>query len=555
MLRKLSGIAALISLLVALNVFVWMQYLFSLLVLVPLAVAVLSGVLWLALSLASSSLKTGHGGRVSGGLNATISSLVFLCICMVVFAFARHWDVTWDLTQEGRRDLAPQTVQVLESMTKEVEVTCVFLNIEDELVRIAHDKTLRFLEQCRQYTDLIKVAKVDPQIDVVALQELGLTHASPQGTVVIRAGARQKIIMLSGGSPRLEEREFTNSLINVLRNAQPRICFLTGHQERDILDADQTGGASMLKMLLESEAYQVEPLAITLTEPEIPQDCDILVIAGLKLDLSAPEINALDNYIDQGGRMLILFDPWKNSQSGYMNTEQLRPWLERRFGIQVGSDILMTEQQENKFQVVLSTDRSVYEDEEDKMMDYRGAYRQGHPITQGFEQTLPLVAVRSVRALKAPSATVAATEILRTTPDFWGETQIVQLAETGKAVKDAHEAGGPLPIAVAADIATATPLDSSNHTALARIVVMGDGDLIANNQMGTPGPLNFVLNTMAWLSENEELIAIRPSGKSDPPLILTAAQERAIAWISILFTLQIVVFAGLAVFLFRKRYQ
>jgi len=57
------------------------------------------------------------------------------------------------------------------------------------------------------------------------------------------------------------------------------------------------------------------------------------------------------------------------------------------------------------------------------------------------------------------------------------------------------------------------------------------------------------------LSENEELIAIRPSGKEDPPLFLSPVQQRGVAWVSILLTVQGVILAGLAVYRVRRKNQ
>src|SRR5690606_19690147 len=119
----------------------------------------------------------------------------------------------------------------LQTLTEEVKVTCFFLDVDDELIRIAREKTLRFLEQCEQYTDLLDVVVLDPQVATAQLQAMNLSHASTQGTVVVGVGSRQRVITLTGGSPRLEEREFTSALINVLRGSKPKVYFLTGHDE------------------------------------------------------------------------------------------------------------------------------------------------------------------------------------------------------------------------------------------------------------------------------------------------------------------------------------
>jgi hypothetical protein len=63
------------------------------------------------------------------------------------------------------------------------------------------------------------------------------------------------------------------------------------------------------------------------------------------------------------------------------------------------------------------------------------------------------------------------------------------------------------------------------------------------------------LNTIAWLTENEDLIAIRPRGSEGQVLSLTVAEQRGIVWLSVLGTLQVIVLIGMLTFLYRRRYQ
>jgi hypothetical protein len=556
-LSRWIGLGSLGLLALSVNLLVVSQSLFSKLVLVPLLIAVVGGLVWFVLVLLDAIGRSAVEGRALGGLNAVFSSLVFLCICMVLYAFVQAWDVSWDLTQEGRRELAPQTVQVLESMKQEVAVTCFFLRMEDNLVMIARDKTLRFLEQCQKHTDLLEVEVLDPQLDRLRLEALlgASTHASTQGTVVIRSGARQRVITLSGASPRLEERDFTNALINVLRNVEPKVSFLTGHQERDLLDENEQTGGSMLRNLLVGESYAVERIAIKLTYPEVPRDTDILVINNPQTDLHPTELEAIEAYLDRGGRLLLLLDPWKEVRPGLAGGEALRPWLEQRYGIQVGSDIVYTDQQRNPWQAELTPDNTPFEGVDEGFMEFRGAYQMEHPVTRAFDQVMLLQASRTVHAAPEPPEGVVVTELLRTTPDFWGETDVAKLAEMDQAQRDAVDRTGPLSLAVAAVARTDFVPEGGGRPREARLVVVGNSFFASNGGMSIPGHVNFLLNTFAWLSESEDLIAIRPTGVEDPPIYLTAVEKSAVGWFSTLFTVQMVVAVGLLVYLARRKNQ
>lgn len=555
--RSVAGLVALLSLVTGLNLVVFKKDFFSASVMLVLAAALVSGGVWVGLTLAAMTRHSRQEGKSLYGLNTVVASTLFLGICMVVYAFAQHWDQSWDLTQEGRRKLSPQTIQVLEALNKDVSVICFFLQIDDELVRIAESKTERFLEQCRKYTPRLKVEFLDPQVDRERLEALNVSHHSTQGTVVLRCGTRQRVITVGGASPRLEERDFTNGLINVVRNSQPKVCFLTGHGERDILNSDEREGASILKVLLEGESYLAERIAIRLTDPEVPADCDILFVNGLGLkggqaDLHPEEIHAIQEYLNQGGRLLILLEPTARMSMALGQAEQLRPWLEDRYGVVVGRDVLVSSSTE--ISVELSSDPGPFEDS-DPVAPFRGCFNNTHPVTRGFGQTMLLRLARTVRAAAEVPDHVVCTELLRTAPDFWAETNVDLLFKTGKVYRQPDEPVGPQSVAVAVTAKTDAPVTDGGRPRDARLIVVGDGDFTANGQLGIPGHLNFVLNAIAWLSETEELIAIRPTGKEDLPVFLSTGEERAIVWISVLGTLQAVLAVGLVTYMLRRKYQ
>ena len=557
--RTILGFTSLACLAAGLNALVFKKDFFSPWVLGIFGVALVTGLIWVVIMFVGVARHSRQEGRSLYGLNAVITSVLFLGVCMVVYAFAQHWDKSWDLTREGRRKLSPQTIQVLQAMDKDVTVTCFFLQVDDELVRIAQDKTERFLRQCQQYTSRLPVELLDPQVAVARAKELGVTHASTQGTVVVRCGTRQRAITLGGASPRLEERDFTNALINVLRNAQPKVCFLTGHGERDIFDGDEKEGGTMLKAVLEGESYRTEQIVIRLASPEIPPDCDVLVINGLGLkggsaDLHPQEIQALQVYLDRGGRVLMLLEPTDGTPGANGRPEQLRPWLERRYGVLVGNDVLVSPN--SQASIELSNDTRLFPQDEEPTVAFRGCFNNEHPVTRTFAQQMLFRLAGTVRCAEKTPQNVTCTELLRTPPDFWPETDLALLFKAGKVYKRPDEVPGAYGIAVAVTAKTNVSATDAGPTRDARMVVVGDADFTANGQFGAiPGHLNFFLNAIAWLSESEELIAIRPSGKEDLPVILSDAEQRTIVWSSVLGVLQVVAATGLIVHIYRRKYQ
>ncbi|MBI5092609.1 MAG: GldG family protein [Candidatus Hydrogenedentes bacterium] len=549
-LRAIVGILALLSLAAAGNALVLREVFFIAPVLVPLALFGAFGLVWLGLTF--TRLVNAYGrGRTFHGLNMVVSSLLFLGICVVGYAFTKHWGTPHDLTKEGRRALAQQTVQVLQALDKDVSVLCLFDKSTSAMGDITKEKTIRFLEQCGRYTPHLQVEVMDPQQELAKVKGLGIEQRlSPQGTVVLRCGARQRVIPLSGVTARLEERDFTNCLINVVRKSEPHIYFLTGHGEREITNTGAKDGGSILAASLAQESNKVDQLLISPTEPKVPADCDLLILAGLqKSDLQPREIQALQEYMDRGGRMLIMLDPWTVVVKG---VQQLVPWLAQRFGVIVGEDLVWTPKDKAGPMLYLVKDIGLLGYDVPESEEVRGSFDVTHPVTRGFDMAMSFAGARSITLSTNSKDNVSGTVLLRALPDSWAETD---LANWKTPNQDPGELSGRFGVAVAVIAKTDTPSGDSGQTREARLIVVGNSSFANNEQIAVSGNRNFILNSVAWLTENEELIAIRPVGSEPQPLLLTERQQKFVAWLAALGPVQLIAAAGLVVFILRRKYQ
>ena len=565
--RTVIGIAALAGILLGLNILVLQEDLFTPVALIPLAIGLVLGLVWVLLRLIAAGRSDQAGTTGVSALNTIVSSIVFLGICIVIYAFSLRWTTTWDLTQEGRRELSPQTIQVLENLTEDVQVTGLFVDSGDQLTYNVKDKTRRFLERCTQHTDRLKVEFFDPQLHKDRLDRLGVMRVYGVGTVVLTCGTKQRELPLSDVTSRLEERDFTNALINVVRDVTPKICFLTGHGERDIDSKDRVTGGLNLRLWLQEESYVVQKIAISLSNPVIPQDCSVLVIGGFESDFHPAELEAIDAYLTSGGRLLIMMDPQRlniavpSGGAPAQVVEHFRPWLKERLGVSVGTDAIISEVQtqytKSPLELLLLPDYSLlgnFDFSGDPNDPTRCAFNKEHPITRGFDQQMILSAARSVGLDRDMPEKASGAMLLWSAPSTYAETNIEQLYQ-GQANKTASEQEGPVSVAVAVTMKTDVPIGDTGQAKDARVVVVGDSDFVSNDKISLGGNHNFALNTMAWLTESEELIAIRPTGKEDPPIILSKRQQQAIAWIAALGLVQTVAAAGVAVHMWRRRYE
>jgi ABC-type uncharacterized transport system involved in gliding motility auxiliary subunit len=63
--------------------------------------------------------------------------------------------------------------------------------------------------------------------------------------------------------------------------------------------------------------------------------------------------------------------------------------------------------------------------------------------------------------------------------------------------------------------------------------VIGDSDFAADYALGIQGNRDMFLNTVNWLAQQEDLIAIRPRDPEDRRLTMTASQQLAIRWFAL----------------------
>lgn len=552
--RIITGFAALILAAVAANLLVMTSSPFAGRIIVILFLAGVLFLIWIVLSATDLASKL-RRQRTFAGINTVLSCLIFLAICITVYAFSKLWDVEWDLTQEGRRDLAQQTIQILETLDEDVKVTGFFLSgpTGDQLTNAAREKTRRFLERCQRHTDRLSFEFVDPQRRPERLQQLNVKSVSGTGIVVMEVGSRQKQLAISDVTGRLEERDFTNALINLVRDVHPVVYFMAGHGEADIqAPADDQKGATNFANWLGFDGYAVRKLVITPGQPAIPDDCAALIINGYVVDYRPNEVQAIDEYMLSGGRLLLLVNPSFPKETKLQQVERIRPWVRNRFGVEVAQDVVVS-LATGKPSLQLLFTPGAYQGERDPESPFKGAFNQRHPITRGHDQVMTLPTARTVRPGDNPPKGVVIDPLLRSSVNSYGETELQRIFDEGFAQFDGNEEKGPLPVAVAATLKNDTVLPDGGTAPDGRAVIIGDTEIATNEFVNAVGNHTFLLNAMAWLTENEELIAIRPTGQEDPPLIMSATEQRVVVWLACLGTVQAVAIAGLVVYYLRRR--
>ena len=120
-------------------------------------------------------------------------------------------------------------------------------------------------------------------------------------------------------------------MLLAVTNPKPfKAYFLQGHGEPSLSD---TGERGYLKFgsILAQNYIAVTNLELFGDIP-VPMDCNLLIIAGPRTEFSETELQKIDQYLSQGGRLFALFN--------YFSIKRptgLEPILQR-WGVNVGSD-------------------------------------------------------------------------------------------------------------------------------------------------------------------------------------------------------------------------
>lgn len=118
----------------------------------------------------------------------------------------------------------------------------------------------------------------------------------------------------------LTEQKLTNAINNLSSIEPTKVYFIQG---RTNYTTDMQGGLYYLSYLLQNEYYEVDSIDIV-SDPTIPEDCDVLAIMGLAADLTEAEADSICAYIEKGGDMIITNDiDYSNVDRNYPNFQRV----------------------------------------------------------------------------------------------------------------------------------------------------------------------------------------------------------------------------------------
>ncbi len=455
------------------------------------------------------------------GLAMALSVVFALGITILLQTLSVLHEKRVDLTREKRFTLSDQTRKVLKSVAEPVTLLCFCKESQDDVPAMRD-----LLDQYTAACPKIEYRITDPDKNKALANKYSITV---YGTIIAKYRDRTQTINS------ISEENVTNALLKLVEGKSKKVYFLTGHGEH-ALDSKEPTGLDGVAKALQAENYETAEFTL-LRAPALPEDCSVLVLAGPTQDPQPAELESLKKYLMAGGKAAVMVDPEK--------CPALASFLKTGFGVIVGDNLIV--------------------DQLSRMFggDYLAPVvtRYGkHPITQDFGVATFFPLCRTVDAAAKTPEGVRLTPFAGSGEGSWAETDFAML-EAGKAEfnPDADKKG-PLSLAVAATILPsakdATKPEGENPSGKSpegRLAVYGNSSFITNGYYKLSGNKDLFLNTVRWLSENENLIAIRPRSTEVQTLMLTPAQMRNVFFVPVVFVPLMVILGGIYVYRVRRK--
>jgi ABC-type uncharacterized transport system involved in gliding motility auxiliary subunit len=464
------------------------------------------------------------------GINLAVVTLVVLAILVfiqLIIMNTKAFNRRFDLTEAKVYSLSAQTIKILQSLGQDVKVTGFYRE------KIDKSEMEDLLENYSRYSPRFTYELLDLDRSPMMSQALDVRRYN---TAVVQCGDKKE--ELSFASP--EEQSLTNAVIRVTREGEKVVYFTLGHGEKNTSDTGDDGAAN-LKNAIEKAAYKVKEIVIARERGGIPAECSALVVAGPKAQFFPFELEQIERYVLEGGRVLLMLDP--ETAFGLV-------MLLDKYGVMVGNDYVLDKNPVGQALGISSLFAPLVTD-----------YSPTHEITSEFDLGCVLPLARSVQVKEILEGGVQGEWIARTTDMSWGETNLALLKRGVPATYNpGSDVMGPVPVAVAMTIGTepseaaGTSERQGAQPRQARLVAIGDSDM-AGNRYGGPASTNFLLNAIAWLVEEEDLISIMPKQRKSSPLILSQEDLDLLFRFPIFLVPGSVILAGGFVYLTRRKHR
>lgn len=448
------------------------------------------------------------------GLNSFITVLLVVSIVGVINFLASRYPLKLDLTKNKVHTLSDQSVKLTKGLTKTVKAIYFSKLNQKEQIR-------PLLDNYKGLNPKFEIEFVDPDREPTRAKQVGIKK---YGTLQLLIGTKENKI------EEPTEEKITNALIKLLKEKNSTLCATTGHGEKSFMGTDAEGYETAKKSLAD-QSYDIRDLNL-MQESKVPDSCDAIAILGPTKAFFEPEAKIIRDYFNNGGRGIIATDV--NIKGGEFAPELLpvlADWhvkpdtalivdpVSRMLGVDASVAILAT----------FSKDNAITKDSSLRSC----AFPLSRPL-----QIIP----------NAPTG-MNVQSLAQTTPNSWGVTDLKELKSGKVQFVPTHDLKGPLNAAIAVE----GKQKDSKATRNTRLVAFGTSNFATNSYARYMDNLDFFLNSVSWVVEDENLISIRTKEESSGKIELSEKAGSFIKLLTVFIIPFLIAAAGVSIGLARRK--
>lgn len=510
-----------------------------------------------------------RGRRTAEGVNFVFVAVLGVVLAALLCYITTRRYARLDWTRAGRFGLHSQTESILAALEQDVHVVTLYRSDDSydmAVVGYAGD----MLEEMKARSPHISTEEMDLTLAATQsrinrlLAQLGVSDLAVPAVVFV-AGDRHETITFdriatsSRGSVEmpdvfLGEDAFAGALKRLTAGEGAVVYALTGHGQRQLKVEDRAGGPpqaagagagparslSRVASALEHDNYEVRVLDLA-AEGRVPEDCDVLVVAGARARLAESELRAISRYLDEqeGSLILMLESPFGVAVDTNV-TELLAD-----YGIRAREDAVgVTRMQGLLGQTVT-----------EKTVPVPGERLPDHPAVaglDGFRLWLEMAVPLEITA-EQPAPGLSTRPLLTGVESSWGATGI----EPGSQQAIEYNPAADLPPGVIVG-AVVEPTAGGGMAQEApegpKILVLGSTGAFANTTVDQHRANLYLLsNAVNWMAGRTHLLGIPPRSMDMHIVSVSPSQVLAARYVFIGVLPALFIAAGALVWLVRRR--
>ena len=452
------------------------------------------------------------------GFDLCARTLLVLAAAVMLNFIGAQFFHRFYLSSRTRVQLYPRTLSVVHSLTNQVKVTLYYDRGDD-----FYPDIVALLKEYQAANPKISFQTVDPVRNPGEAEEVKaqyrLNTSGDKNLIIFDAGrgrvqicsgdaliqhaptgiSEDKKIIFGPVAFRGEEM-FTAALLALQRSSPFKAYFLQGDGEPSLTDSGDFGYMKFGEVLAQNY-IAVANLELSAAR-DVPADCNLLIYIAPGVPtapLPGTELQEIDQYLAQGGRLLVLF----NYTSSRYPTG-LEPILQR-WGVNVVADF------------VRDPEHTMTGD--DIKVTLFGHHPAVDPLA-GNGLALQIIRPRPVIAIKAGNSSADA-------------PQVTELAfSSDSSVLDGDPAAPPRRYPLIAAVEQKNTAGIVNTRGTTRIIVAGDSIFLGNHYIAGGSNGDFLGYAVNWLLDRTQLLeGIGPQPVTEFRLLMTRLQQREIRWL------------------------